>query len=47
MRRARDDLLETVQAVLTRAFRSSFVLSAIFALLAGAASVAFVRRAPA
>ena len=47
VRQARDDLLETVQAVLTRAFRSSFVLSAIFALLAGAASVAFVRRAPA
>ena len=47
VRQTRDDLLETVQAVLTRAFRSSFILSAIFALLAGAAAVAFARRAPA
>jgi MFS family permease len=44
---ARDDLLEEVQAVLTRAFRSSFTLSAVFALLAGAAAVAFLRRKPA
>jgi MFS family permease len=43
----RDDLLEEVQAVLTRAFRSSFTLSAVFALLAGASAVAFARRKPA
>jgi len=43
----RDDLLDSVQAVLTRAFRSSFTLSAVFALLAGAAAVAFARRSPA
>jgi MFS family permease len=42
---ARDDLLEAVQAVLTRAFRSSFVLSALFAVLAGIAGLAFGRRA--
>lgn len=42
---ARDDLLESVQAVLTRAFRSSFVLSALFAVLAGIAGLAFGRRA--
>jgi MFS family permease len=42
---ARDDLLESVQAVLTRAFRSSFVLSALFAVLAGFAGLAFGRRA--
>ena len=42
---ARDDLLESVQAVLTRAFRSSFVLSALFAVLAGIAGFAFGRRA--
>ena len=44
---ARDDLLETVQAVLTRAFRSSFVLSALFAVLAGIAGLVFGRRAAA
>ena len=43
----RDDLLESVQAVLTRAFRSSFVLSALFAVLAGLAGLVFSRRAPA
>ena len=42
---ARDDLLGSVQAVLTRAFRSSFVLSALFAVLAGIAGFAFGRRA--
>jgi MFS family permease len=42
---ARDDLLESVQAVLTRAFRSSFVLSALFAVLAGIAGLVFGRRA--
>jgi MFS family permease len=42
---ARDDLLESVQAVLTRAFRSSFVVSALFAVLAGIAGIAFGRRA--
>jgi MFS family permease len=41
---ARDDLLQSVQAVLTRAFRSSFVLSAAFAVLAGIAGLAFGRR---
>ncbi len=41
---ARDDLLESVQAVLTRAFRSSFALCALFALLAGVAGFFFVRR---
>jgi MFS family permease len=44
---ARDDLLESVQAVLTRAFRSSFVLSALFAVLAGVAGFVFGRRAEA
>lgn len=43
----RDSLLESVQAVLTRAFRSSFVLSALFAVLAGVAGFAFGRRATA
>jgi hypothetical protein len=43
----RDDLLDSVQAVLTRAFRSSFTLSAVFALLAGAVAVAFARRSSA
>jgi hypothetical protein len=33
-----------VQAVLTRAFRSSFALSALFAVLAGIAGFAFGRR---
>jgi MFS family permease len=42
---ARDDLLESVQAVLTRAFRSSFVLSALFAVLAGLAGFVFGGRA--
>jgi MFS family permease len=41
---ARDDLLESVQAVLTRAFRSSFLLSALFAVLAGVAGFVFGRR---
>jgi MFS family permease len=41
---ARDSLLESVQAVLTRAFRSSFVLSALFAVLAGVTGFAFGRR---
>jgi MFS family permease len=44
---ARDDLLESVQAVLARAFRSSFVLSALFAVLAGLAGFVFGRRAAA
>jgi MFS family permease len=44
---ARDDLLESVQAVLTRAFRCSFVLSALFAVLAGLAGFVFGRRAAA
>jgi MFS family permease len=43
----RDSLLESVQAVLTRAFRSSFVLAALFAVLAGIAGFAFGRRAAA
>ena len=42
---ARESLLESVQAVLTRAFRSSFVLSALFAVLAGVAGLVFGRRA--
>jgi hypothetical protein len=42
---ARDSLLESVQAVLTRAFRSSFLLSALFAVLAGIAGLFFGRRA--
>jgi MFS family permease len=42
---ARDSLLESVQAVLTRAFRSSFLLSALFAVLAGIAGLVFGRRA--
>jgi hypothetical protein len=37
VRQARDSLLETVEAALTRGFRSSFALSALFALLACAA----------
>jgi MFS family permease len=41
---ARDSLQESVQAVLTRAFRSSFALSALFAVLAGIAGFAFGRR---
>ena len=40
----RDDLLEAIQAPLTRAFRSSFFLSALFAVLAAAAALAFRRR---
>jgi MFS family permease len=44
---ARDSLLESVQAVLTRAFRSSFVLSALFAAAAGVAGLAVGRRAAA
>jgi MFS family permease len=42
---ARDSLLEAVQAVLTRAFRSSFALSALFAVLAGIAGLVFGRKA--
>ena len=42
---ARDSLLESVQAVLTRAFRSSFLLSALFAVLAGITGLVFGRRA--
>ena len=42
---ARDSLLEAVQAVLTRAFRSSFALCALFAVLAGLAGLALGRRA--
>lgn len=45
VRETRDTLVETVEAALTRAFRSSFMLSAVFALLAGAAAVAFGRKA--
>ena len=45
VRRARDDLLEAVRAPLTRAFRSSFLLSAAFALLAGLVAPAFRGRA--
>jgi MFS family permease len=41
---ARDSLLESVQAVLTRAFRSSFLLSALFAVLAGVAGFIFGRK---
>jgi predicted MFS family arabinose efflux permease len=41
VRRARDDLLAAVRAPLTRAFRSSFLLSAAFALLAGMVAPAF------
>jgi MFS family permease len=44
---ARDSLLESVQEVLTRAFRSSFLLSALFAVLAGFAGLLFARRASA
>jgi predicted MFS family arabinose efflux permease len=43
--RARDDLLDAVRAPLTRAFRSSFLLSAAFALLAGLVAPAFRGRA--
>jgi MFS family permease len=39
-----DSLLETVEAALTRSFRSSFALSALFALLAGVTALAFRRR---
>jgi hypothetical protein len=44
---ARDSLRESIEAPLTRAFRSSFVLSGIFALLASAAAIAFRHRRPA
>ena len=44
VREVRDDLLEAIQAPLTRAFRSSFFLSALFAVLAAAAALAFRRR---
>jgi MFS family permease len=43
VRRTRDDLLDAVEGALTRAFRSSFALSAGFALLAAAAAVALRR----
>ncbi len=43
---ARDSLLESVQAVLTRAFRSSFFLTAAFALMAAVAGIFFGRREP-
>jgi MFS family permease len=46
VREARDSLLETIEAALTRAFRSSFALSALFALLAGAAALGFGTRRP-
>ncbi len=44
---ARDSLLESVQAVLTRSFRSSFFLTALFALGAAVAGFFFTRRKPA
>ena len=44
---ARDSLLESVQAVLTRSFRSSFFLTAVFALGAAVAGFFFTRRKPA
>lgn len=47
LRTARDSLRESIEAALTRAFRSSFVLSVIFALLAGATALAFRQRRPA
>ncbi|HEY7562443.1 MAG TPA: MFS transporter [Gaiellaceae bacterium] len=47
VREVRDSLLEAVQAVLTRAFRSSFLLSALFAVLAAAAAFFSRRRIPA
>jgi MFS family permease len=43
VRRARDSLLDTVEAALTRGFRSSFALSAAFALAAAAAALALRR----
>jgi MFS family permease len=47
VREARDSLLATVEAALTRGFRSSFALAALFALLACAAAVVLGRRRPA
>jgi hypothetical protein len=47
VREVRDSLLEAVQAVLTRAFRSSFLLSALFAVLAAVAAFFSRRRIPA
>lgn len=44
VREVRHSLLATVEAALTRAFRSSFALSALFALLAGVAALAVGRR---
>ncbi|MGH2995420.1 MAG: MFS transporter [Gaiellaceae bacterium] len=44
VREARDSLLTTVEAALTRGFRSSFALSALFALLACAAVLAVGRK---
>jgi len=44
VREVRDSLLATVEAALTRAFRSSFALSALFALVAGVAALAVGRR---
>jgi hypothetical protein len=39
----RDDLVGTIESVLTRAFRNAFALSALFALLA-LAPLAFIAR---
>lgn len=39
VRRTRDSLLDTVEAALTRGFRSSFALSAVFALAAAATAL--------
>lgn len=44
VRAVRDSLLASVEAPLTRAFRSSFALAALFALLAGAVALALGRR---
>jgi predicted MFS family arabinose efflux permease len=44
LREVRDALLASVEAPLTRAFRSSFELAALFALLAGALVIALDRR---
>jgi MFS family permease len=47
VREVRDSLLATVEASLSRAFRSSFALTALFALVAGIAALVAVRREPA
>jgi MFS family permease len=44
VRAVRDALLASVEAPLTRAFRSSFALAALFALLAGAVALVLGRR---